>query len=100
MTVDALSGVLAIPAFAAALLAVLPGYRATARINVMATALTFLCALSLFFHRPQSGAYLLIDDLNATFIVFGIFVFRIRERFDTVDVRALDRFRGGRRDVS
>jgi hydrogenase-4 component E len=28
------------------------------------------------------------------FIVFGIFVFRIRERFDTVDVHALDRFRG------
>jgi hydrogenase-4 component E len=30
------------------------------------------------------------------FIVFGIFVFRIRERFDTVDVSALDRFRGER----
>ena len=30
------------------------------------------------------------------FIVFGIFVFRIRERFDTVDVTALDRFRGER----
>ena len=29
--------------------------------------------------------------------VFGIFVFRIRERFDTVDVTALDHFRGGRR---
>jgi len=28
------------------------------------------------------------------FIVFGVFVFRIRERFDTVDVSALDRFRG------
>jgi len=28
------------------------------------------------------------------FIVFGIFVFRIRERFDSVDVQALDRFRG------
>jgi hydrogenase-4 component E len=28
------------------------------------------------------------------FIVFGVFVFRIRERFDTVDVHALDRFRG------
>ena len=28
------------------------------------------------------------------FIVFGIFVFRIRERFDSVDVHALDRFRG------
>jgi len=32
------------------------------------------------------------------FIVFGVFVFRIRERFDTVDVGALDRFRGERRD--
>jgi hydrogenase-4 component E len=30
------------------------------------------------------------------FIVIGIFLFRIRERFDTVDVQALDRFRGGR----
>jgi hydrogenase-4 component E len=28
------------------------------------------------------------------FIVVGIFLFRIRERFDTVDVHALDRFRG------
>ena len=32
------------------------------------------------------------------FIVFGVFVFRIRERFDTIDVGALDRFRGERRD--
>jgi hydrogenase-4 component E len=31
------------------------------------------------------------------FIVIGIFLFRIRERFDTVDVRALDRFRGDQR---
>ena len=31
------------------------------------------------------------------FIVIGIFLFRIRERFDTVDVQALDRFRGDRR---
>jgi hydrogenase-4 component E len=31
------------------------------------------------------------------FIVIGIFLFRIRERFDTVDVQVLDRFRGDRR---
>ena len=31
------------------------------------------------------------------FIVIGIFLFRIRERFDTIDVQALDRFRGDRR---
>jgi hydrogenase-4 component E len=30
-------------------------------------------------------------------IVIGIMLFRIRERFDTVDVQALDRFRGERR---
>ncbi len=31
------------------------------------------------------------------FIVIGVFLVRIRERFDTVDVQALDRFRGERR---
>jgi hydrogenase-4 component E len=31
------------------------------------------------------------------FIVIGVFLFRIRERFDTVDVQALDQFQGGRR---
>jgi hydrogenase-4 component E len=30
------------------------------------------------------------------FIVIGIFLFRIRERFDTVDVGVMDEFRGGR----
>ena len=32
------------------------------------------------------------------FIVFGVFVFRIRERFDTVDVTVLERFRGARQE--
>jgi hydrogenase-4 component E len=31
------------------------------------------------------------------FIVIGIFLFRIRERFDTVDLQALDSYRGERR---
>jgi hydrogenase-4 component E len=31
------------------------------------------------------------------FIVIGIFLFRIRERFDTVDLRAMDLFRGEKR---
>jgi hydrogenase-4 component E len=30
------------------------------------------------------------------FLVIGVFLFRIRERFDTVDIRALDEFRGDR----
>ncbi len=34
------------------------------------------------------------------FIVIGIFLFRIRERFDTVDVHVLDRHRGERLDAA
>ncbi len=30
------------------------------------------------------------------FIVIGVFLFRIRERFDTIDTQVLDDFRGGR----
>jgi hydrogenase-4 component F len=74
MRVDALTGVLLIPAIAAALLAVLPGYRMTARLNVVATTATLLCAVSLFFRRPPTGSYLLVDDLNVTFIVLTTFV--------------------------
>ena len=33
-------------------------------------------------------------SILVAFIVIGIFLFRIRERFDTVDLGALDRFRG------
>ena len=36
-------------------------------------------------------------SILVAFIVVGIFLFRIRERFDTVDLQALDAFRGERR---
>ena len=55
MTLDALSGVLLIPALSAVLLAVLPGYKLTARLNVLAAMLTFLTSVSLFFVPPASG---------------------------------------------
>ena len=31
------------------------------------------------------------------FIVIGVFLFRIRERFDSVDVQIIDEYRGDRR---
>ena len=68
------AAVLGIPAVAAALLVVLPGYRLTATLNVTATFLTFLAAVSLFFGRPPPGPYLLVDDLNNVFIVLTTFV--------------------------
>jgi hydrogenase-4 component F len=74
MSLDALAAVLAIPALAAVVLALLPGYWLTARLNVLAALATFLVALSLFFTRPPQGAYLHIDDLNNVFIVLTTFV--------------------------
>ena len=74
MKFDALTGVLLIPAVAACLLAALPGYKLTARLNVVATFLTFATAVSLFVVEPKSGPYLLVDDLNKVFIVLTTFV--------------------------
>jgi hydrogenase-4 component F len=71
---NAVTAVLVIPAVAAALLALLPDYRLSARLNVLATLLTFLAAFSLFFHRPPVGPYVLVDDLNNVFIVLTTFV--------------------------
>jgi hydrogenase-4 component F len=72
--IDALTGVLLIPAVSAALLAALPDYRLTARLNVVAAFATVLTALSLFVVKPVSGPYLLVDDLNKVFIVITTFV--------------------------
>jgi len=69
------AAVLLIPICSAALLAALPGYRITARLNVVASLLTFLSALSLFvIERPQPTPYVLVDDLNIVFIVLNTFV--------------------------
>jgi hydrogenase-4 component F len=71
---EPVTAVLAIPALAAALLAAMPGYRLTATLNVIATLLTFLAAVALFFGRPPPTPYLLVDDLNNVFIVLTTFV--------------------------
>ena len=51
---DAVGAVLLVPLATAALLAILPGYRLTARLTVIASLATFLAALSLLVtERPQ-----------------------------------------------
>ena len=71
---EPVTAILVIPGVAALLLALLPGYKLTARLNVFATFLTFLAALSLLVVRPATGTYLFVDDLNVVFIVLGTFV--------------------------
>jgi hydrogenase-4 component F len=71
---EALTAVLAIPAAAAAVLVLLPGYWLSARLNVLAALATFIAALMLLFERPAPGGYLFVDDLNVVFIVLATFV--------------------------
>jgi hydrogenase-4 component F len=71
----AIVAILLIPLAGAALAALLPGYRLTARLNVVATLATLTCAATLFVaERPAPGDYLMIDDLNIVFIALNTFV--------------------------
>jgi hydrogenase-4 component F len=66
--------ILIIPMVSAALLALLPDDRTTARLNALAAFLTFVSAIVLFIARPSPGRYLIVDDLNVVFIVLSTFV--------------------------
>ncbi|MBK8457924.1 MAG: hydrogenase 4 subunit F [Phyllobacteriaceae bacterium] len=67
--------VLIAPAFSALLLALLPGYVLTSRLNVLASLVSLVAAFSLFgVERPAPGPYLIVDDLNIVFIALNCFV--------------------------
>ena len=66
--------VLLTPLTAAIVLALLPGYRISARLNMLACLLSLLFAIRLLWDRPAPGQYLFIDDLNIVFIVLNTFV--------------------------
>ncbi len=70
----AMTVLLATPALGAVLLALWPAYRSGAWINVLACALSFGAAVGLVVHRPESGAFLLVDDLNSVFVLLNSFV--------------------------
>ncbi len=71
---DGLAAILVLPAVTAALLALLPGYRLSAAINVVSSLLTFLASVSFLFVKPPTDDYFLVDDLNIVFIVLNTFV--------------------------
>jgi hydrogenase-4 component F len=71
---DAVGAVLLIPLASVFVLALLPGYRVTALLNVLASLLTLLAAVSLLFIRPEVGRLLFVDDLNVVFIVLNTLV--------------------------
>jgi hydrogenase-4 component F len=74
LPVEPVTAVLLIPAIATIVLALLPWYRVSAYLNVLATLSTFLASLTLLVARPGRGIYLFVDDLNVVFVVLGTFV--------------------------
>ena len=75
LPINVVQVILGAPLATAALLALLPGYRLTARLNVAAAFITLAAALSLFVtDRPEPGRYLVVDDLNIVFIVLNTIV--------------------------
>ncbi len=58
---DAVTAILAIPLGAAAVLALLPSYRLSAAVNMLAAFASLLAALSLFNGRIAPQSFLLID---------------------------------------
>ncbi len=71
---NGVAAILILPAATAALLALLPGYRLSAAINVASSLATLVAAISFLFVKPASGDYFLVDELNIVFIVLNTFV--------------------------
>jgi len=72
---DAVIAVLVIPIVAALVLALIANYRISARLNMLASLMTFASAFALLILEPSgTGEYLLVDDLNIVFIVLNTFV--------------------------
>jgi hydrogenase-4 component F len=68
------NAILLVPVASAALLALFPDDRVTGLLNALASLVTFLASLSLFYFRPDPGRFLIVDDVNVVFIVLTTFV--------------------------
>jgi hydrogenase-4 component F len=71
---DPIAFLLVIPGSAIVVLALLPGYRISARVNAFASFMTLLVAASLLTGRSGGGLLLIVDDLNVAFIAINALV--------------------------
>jgi len=75
VSVLVVAAVLVVPALGAALLALVSDDRKGAWLNVLVSFLTLACALTLLaVERPEPGPFLIVDDLNAVFILISTLV--------------------------
>ena len=74
LPVTPLQAVLLIPAVAVVLLALIPGYRFGALLNVLASGLTFVAGASLLFDPRYRTDILIVDDFNVYLVTLTTFV--------------------------
>lgn len=74
MSSGLVEAILLTPVAFAAVLALLPGYRLGAVLNMLACGLSLALALPLLRERPAPGSYLLVDDLNVAFVLLTCFI--------------------------
>ncbi len=74
LPVTPLQAVLLIPAVAVVALALVPGYRFSALLNVAASGLTFLAGASLLFDPRYRTDILIVDDFNVYLVTLTTFV--------------------------
>lgn len=69
-----LHGIVLIPVIAVFVLALVPGYRLGAFLNMVAAGLTFMAGAALLFETPFRNDILIIDDFNVYLITLTTFV--------------------------
>ncbi|HRX35713.1 MAG TPA: hydrogenase 4 subunit F [Aestuariivirga sp.] len=69
-----LFAVIAVPFASAAIMALLPAYRLTAIINVLASALTLAAGIGLLWSPNGADDYFVLDEVNIVFIVLNTLV--------------------------
>ncbi|QEN85003.1 hydrogenase 4 subunit F [Labrys sp. KNU-23] len=74
LALDGSTLILIIPILAAILMAVMPDFRLSARLNALSAFLTLAAAFSLLFYRPDPGSFIVVDDLNIVFLLLNTFV--------------------------
>jgi hydrogenase-4 component F len=69
-----LAGILLTPLIAALLLACLPYHRLSARLNILASGVSFLFGLLLIGHHPSTTVLLIADPMSIAFILLNTFI--------------------------
>jgi hydrogenase-4 component F len=72
--IDPLHALLLVPAAAVVILAVIPGYRVAAFLNMLASALTFMAGAWLLVYPRYRSDILIVDDFNCYLVTLTTFV--------------------------